>query len=247
MATIPYTADPSRTVLGVIRTYCAAHSLPIPASVDGTNDAGVIQLREILQEVGDYCVRNGSWDFSLRDVTWASTGIENQGSLASRAPDGFIDIADGTFWDISSERPIYGPVGDQEWTVRKRRAASIDSIYRVYLQQIQIWPVIPAGRTLGFTYKSNHWLSGPTSNTSRSVIVEEADHILLPKDLILAGIDFYWRRAKELPYSVEEGRFFEILASKMSSGPNAPVLRMDGEFRDPRPGIVVPQGNWLQL
>jgi hypothetical protein len=246
MATIPYTTDPARTVLGLVQAFCRSSSLPVPGALDGTGDAGALQLRELLQEVGDFCCSRGLWDFNRREVSWTSTGVENQGTIPTRAPDGFIRILAGTFWDVTVERPIYGPVGDEEWTVRKLRAASIDSIYRLQLNAIHVWPILPASRTLRMVYRSNHWLSSP-SQISHNTINDETDFVLIPKDLALQGLEFFWRRKKELPYALEEQRFFDTLSAHMSGNSTSPVLHMDGEFRDPRPGIVVPQGNWLQL
>jgi hypothetical protein len=158
-----------------------------------------LQLRELLQELGDFCCSRGLWDFNRREAVWTSTGVENQGTIPQRAPDGFVKIVDKTFWDTTVERPIYGPIGDEEWAIRKQRSASVDSIFRLQLNAIHVWPVVPSGRQLKLVYRSNHWLSGPTQQ-SHSTITDEADHILLPKDLIRQGLDFYWRRKKELPY-----------------------------------------------
>jgi hypothetical protein len=202
-------------------------------------------MREMLQSIGEFCLEYTDWEFTRRDAVWTSTTVEDQGDLQSLFADGFISLLRGTLWDRDEREPIEGPVSDAEWAAY--RADFLSPHMRCYVARgkLYFWPAPTAAKTVSASYKSDHWLVS-SSGASKSVITADDDRPLLTPPLMKAGLVFYWKRAKELPYAVEEKRFLDMLSDYGSRNVARPTLQMDNEQLGPRPGIILPITGWGQ-
>lgn len=242
---MPVPQVPGNQILGLIKSFCRTYAQPVPASTDGSSDAGSLQLREMLQDIGEFCREFTDWQFCRREVTWAALPQVSQGPLHTIFPDAYAQIMTDTVWDIAERQLVLGPVSDAEWA--SFQASFVSPWKRCYVarNQLHIYPAPETGRDYFAIYRSRHWLVGNDGET-KEFITADADTPLFPATLMKAGLAFYWKRAKELPYATEEARFLDMLSDLASQNIIRPVLQMDAQVRPPRPGIVVPLTNWGQ-
>jgi hypothetical protein len=241
--TVP--TDEKGSVLGIVQSFCRSYAQPVPAAINGSSDAGALQLREMLQEVGDFCHEYTNWEYAIRDTTWTSVAAEEQGAIATLFPDDCSQLIESTIWNRDERELIQGPVSPQEWAAFQANFMSPNKRCYVARRRLYIWPAPEAGQTYSGIYKSRQWLVS-VSGTSKSYITADDDFPLLPVTLMKQGLVFYWKRAKELPYAVEEARFMDMLSDLGSQNMMRETLQMDNQARAPRPGIIVPITNWGQ-
>jgi hypothetical protein len=245
MATVSISSGPFSTVLQIAQAFAREYSQPIPPSLSGSSDAGYLQLLEMIQSVGEFCLEETNWDFSKRDAVWSSVVGQDQGALDTLFPDGFTALVRDTLWDRTEMECIPGPIEDAERASYQAGFVSPHKRCWVKERRLYVWPSMEAGHTLAASYKSSHWLVS-SAGVSKDQITEDADKPLFPRTVMKLGLAFYWKRAKELPYTLEEDRFLEALAAAGSRNVLRPVVHMDNEAPHPRPGIVVPLTNWGQ-
>lgn len=245
MATLAVPSRPQSNVLGIVQSFCREAAQPVPAGLQGVTDAGTLQMREMLQSVGEFCLEYTDWEFSQRDATWTSVAAEEQGNLQTLFPDGCVSLVRNTMWDRTEREQIPGPVSAAEWASFRSDFVSPYSHCYIARRKLYIWPVPPAGHEMVTVYKSDHWLVGADGG-SKSVITADADVPLFETSLMKAGLFFYWKRAKELPYAVEEKRFLDMLMDYGSRNVGRATLHMDNESSGPRPGVIVPITGWGQ-
>ena len=245
MATFTVPNRPGSTVLGIVQGFCREFAQPVPSGLSGSTDAGALQMREMLQSIGEFCLEATDWDFASRDVTWSALLAEEQGELQTLFPDGFVSLVRNTLWDRTEREVIPGPVSPGEWAAFRADFLSPDTRCYIARRRLYLWPAPTAPKTLSATYKSDHWLVSSVG-ASKAVITADDDSPLLPTPLMRAGLAFYWKRAKELPYAVEEKRFMDMLSDYGSRNVLRPALQMDNEATGPRPGIIVPITGWGQ-
>lgn len=245
MASFAVPDRPNSTVLGIVQSFCREFAQPVPAALSGSTDAGSLQLREMLQSVGEFCLEYTDWDFTQRDATFVTVATEDQGSLQTLFPDGCVALVRNTMWDRDEREQIPGPVSAAQWAAFRTDFVSPYLHCYVARRRLYLWPIPEAGKVVSTSYKSDHWLVSPVG-ASRAVIVEDADTPLFEVPLMKAGLAFYWKRAKELPYAVEEKRFLDMLMDYGSRNVLRDTLHMDNEATGPRPGVIVPITGWGQ-
>lgn len=243
MGTVVVSHEARNTVLGIIQDFCRKAGLPRPATIVGNSNASVLQMLSLLEEVGEFCVTEALWPNCTRTVTLVAPGTEALGDIYTLCPDSYDGILKRTFWNRTRNEEIHGPVSPERVSNLKAYPASSRSFWYAEEGHFNAYPVIPAGESLELKYRSRHWLASPIHVTKAS-FSDDADAPVIPVELLRLGLLFYWRRAKELPYKVEEARFMDKLAAMSSRSDGSTILRMDGETSEVRPGIVVPNGNW---
>jgi hypothetical protein len=245
MATFTVPNRPNSTVLGIVQSFCREYAQPVPTGLFGSTDAGALQMLGMLQSVGEFCLEATDWEFTLRDVAWTAVASEDQGALQTLFPDDFVSLVKDTLWDLDGREIISGPVSHQAWAAFRADFLSPTHSCYVARRHLYIWPAPTLGTNLSATYKSSHWVVS-FAGASKSVITADDDTPLLEIPLVKAGLVFYWKRAKELPYAVEEKRFLDMLSDYGSRNSTRATLRMDNEASGPRPGIIVPITGWGQ-
>ena len=58
------------SLLSIVQSFCARNHLPVPATVMGSTDAQVINLRALLEEEGDSLSARHGW----QGITFEATG-----------------------------------------------------------------------------------------------------------------------------------------------------------------------------
>lgn len=235
------------TLLQIVTQFCERKNIPVPATVIGSSDAQVVQIRALLEKEGIELSSRGAWEGITFEATHTSLAAADQGAMATIAGAGFKYIKNETIWDRTDKLPIIGPLSSSEWQAVKALVTSGPRYrFRIRGGKLLIDPVPSAGHTWAFEYVSKYWITttgGPT--TTKMFFTVDTDEIGLPNDLAILGLEWRWKQEKGLSYS-EDFRSYEIMLKDALGRDGAkPALNMSGaDWHGPRPGIFVPSGNW---
>ena len=103
------------SLIKIIQSYCREYGLPVPVGIQGSTDAGSLQLRELLQTTGEYIWEHTTWEQCSRRVVFAAPGGIILGNIHALCPENMSHIVPQTFWNNTLRRPMYGPVADHNW------------------------------------------------------------------------------------------------------------------------------------
>lgn len=225
---------------------------PIPSTIMGNTDKGVVQIKSLLQEGLDQLSSRAQWERLTYEYTFATIANENQGALTAGlgspvvAPNGLRYLLPETLWDRTNKLPLVGPLDPQDWQAMK---AWIINGPRYQFRQrggnFYVNPVPTAGWTWAFEYVSENYIQA-AAGTYAMRFALDTDVILLPVQFVELDLTWRWKKAKGLPYAQDFDDLEALLADAKARNQPAKVLRMDSPdcYTSPRPIIVVPGGSW---
>lgn len=138
----------------------AAVEVGLSASSDvyASTDPNFIQLRGLLQSVGQDLWRMKSWT-QLQQV-YTFTTIADQARYDLPADFGWM--LEQTGWNRSNQLPLGGPLSPQEWEFLKARLVglTLSVLFRPINQQLWLFPDTdtPADFNIAFEYASRYWV-----------------------------------------------------------------------------------------
>jgi len=234
------------SLLTVVQSFCQRTKLPVPVSVMGSADPQIIQIRALLEEVGNDLASRGSWQELTYETSLTTTATESQGAMATLCPNGFRYIKNQTIWSRTRRLPVCGPLDAREWQMLK--ALFVNGPYyrfRIRGNLLLVNPVPPANESWYWEYVSSNWILGADGTTYSSAFNLDTDTFILPESLMVMGLRWNWKKEKGLDYA-EDFRTYEMqIKDAMGRDGGKTVLRADGgAFRGPQPGIFVPTGSW---
>lgn len=241
----PALATNEYSLLAIVQEFTQRKGLPIPTSVVGSNSAQVNQILAIIHAVVRKLAVDYLWEVATKEATFVTVALETQGNINTIAPDGFLNIIQATIFNRTLRLPVFGPVGPRPWQGLKALPA-VGPFYKYRLRgnSILFNPVPSAGHSCYFEYQSS-WLVGDSTRTPKGPrFLLDTDTFLLEPEILRLGLEYRWRYETGLPYA-EEFQDFQTMAADMAGrDATKPVLSMDDDSRDWRPGIFVPSGNW---
>lgn len=232
-------------LLQIVQRFCERNGLHVPLTVYGSTETQVIQIKALLEEEGNDLARRHAWEGITFEASHTSVATESQGAISTIANNGFRYIKNGTFWDRTNDTPITGPLTDKEWQASKVLSLSGPHYrYRLRGGNLLINPVPAAGYSWYFEYVSKNWILGADGVTYKQYFTLDTDTVLLPEDLVLAGLRWRWKKEKGLEYA-EDFRTYETqIKEAMGHDGGKHTIDMNGSQGDAVPGVFVPQGNW---
>lgn len=234
------------TTLSLIRTFCDRTAIPAPSFVAGSTNAQTIQLLALLNEVLEDIVTRWNWQVLQYESVFTTVAGEDQGSITTLAPNGFISILHETIYNRTLRLPIYGPTSPSKWQALKTLPNSGPFYkYRFRQNHLLFNPAGIAGQTCAFEYKSN-FATLDSGGIPKSFATLDDDTFLFSDTFLLAGLRWKWRSEKGLDYA-EEFRRYETIGNDLAGVDGTkPTLSMTTGSSEFRPGIFVPAGNWMQ-
>jgi hypothetical protein len=232
------------TILTVIRAFCQRTGLPAPGFVAASQDAQVVQLLALANEVIEDLVDRWTWQDLVKEATFVTIAGEDQGAIATIAPSGFSRILQETIFNRTLRLPLFGPLAASQWQGLKALPNPGPNYqYRIRGGRLLFSPAGVVGQTCAFEYASRNAAIGADS-IAKPAFTLDTDNFLLPESLLMAGLRWKWKAEKGLDYA-EEFRRYEILANNAAGRDGTkPRLAMDGGCASAVPGIFVPAGNW---
>ena len=130
-------------------------------------------------------------------------------------PDGYDRMISDTNWDRTDHWRNLGPKSSQDWQFLQGGIISIGprERYRIYNNKFRIFQALTTVYNFSFEYVSNYWVCATGSDQgSKSAYTADSDTSIFPDDLMLAGLKFYFLKAKKLDYAIELGEFMRALS-----------------------------------
>lgn len=234
------------SLLTICKSLCQRQLLPEPATVMGTSDQQIIQIRALLEEEGMDLGKRGIWERMVYEATFTTIAAEDQGAITSIATNGFSFIRNQTIFDRSSGVQAIGPVSSANWqAIKALSSGGPEYQFRIRGGNLLINPAPAAGLTWYFEYISKNWILGADGTTYKQYFTLDTDEILFPEELALMGLRWRWKKEKGLEYA-EDMRTYEMqVADAVGRDGMKPALSMDNtSTMNRRPGIFVPEWNW---
>jgi len=163
-------------------------------------------------------------------------------------PTDFDRMISDTNWDRTNHWRNLGTKTSQEWQWLQGGIISVGprERYRIYNNRLRIFQALTSIYTFAFEYVSNYWVmsSGATAGDKGAFTVD-SDTTIFPDDLMLAGLKFYFLKAKKLDSSVELGEFMRALSYTKAQDVPVPAQSLAPIGMNPLVGPwSVQDGNW---
>ena len=130
-------------------------------------------------------------------------------------PSGYDRMISDTNWDRTDHWRNIGTKSSQDWQFLQGGIISIGprERYRIYNGKFRIVQALTTVYNFSFEYVSNYWVCATGSDQgSKSAYTADTDTSIFPDDLMLAGLKFYFLKAKKLDYAIELGEFMRALS-----------------------------------
>jgi hypothetical protein len=130
-------------------------------------------------------------------------------------PGGFDRMISDTNWDRTNHWRNLGTKTSQEWQWLQGGIISVGprERYRIYNDKLRIFQALTSVYNLAFEYVGSYWVvaTGGTEGT-KSAYTADSDTCVFTDDLMLAGLKYYFLKAKKLDYAIELGEFMRTLS-----------------------------------
>lgn len=234
------------SLLTTVQRFCERTNLPSPATVIGTTDTQVLQVKALLEEIGIDAASRHTWTSMTFQVLHTTIAAQDQGAMTSIAGGGWGFVKNMTIWDRTTTLPVLGPMDSVEWQALLAVLVTGPRFqFRIQNGHLLVNPVPPAGDTWAFEYVTKYWILGADGTTYKQYFTLDTDTMLIPEELLLQGLRAWWKREKGLDYA-EDMRMYETQLKDASSRDGGkPNLHLDeAGFKGPQPGIWVTPYSW---
>lgn len=130
-------------------------------------------------------------------------------------PGGFDRMISDTNWDRTNHWRNLGTKTSQEWQWLQGGIISVGprERYRIYNDKLRIFQALTSVYNFAFEYVGSYWVvaAGGTEGT-KSAYTADSDTCVFTDDLMLAGLKYYFLKAKKLDYAIELGEFMRTLS-----------------------------------
>jgi hypothetical protein len=130
-------------------------------------------------------------------------------------PSGYDRMISDTNWDRTNHWRNLGTKSSQDWQFLQGGIISIGprERYRIYNGKFRIFQALTTVYNFSFEYVSNYWVCAAGSSTgTKPAYTADTDTSVFPDDLMLAGLRFYFLKAKKLDYGAELAEFNRALS-----------------------------------
>lgn len=236
----------SITLLEAAQEFCARTGLPMPTAIVGSTNASYQQILALFNEVLEELVDRWVFEELIKETTFISTALENQGSIYTIAPDGFDRIVEETIYDRTQKIPIYGPIGPQAWQQAKA-FVPIGPVYRYRIRggDLLFNPPATAGHECAFEYVSKNIIRDTVTGDYKPYFTADTDEFFLNSRLLLQGIRWKYKYEKGLQYAQDKDLWETSCGNEAGRSGSKPKVYQDGGQMDGIfPVIIVSPGSW---
>ena len=235
----------SLTLLQIVTNHCQRTNITVPATVIGSTDSQILQIRALLEEEGTDLSARGGWQGLVNEASLTTTATESQGLMSTIASNGFRYILNNTIWSRTRRLPVCGPLNPREWQMLKAMFVNGPYYrYRIRGDTLYVNPTPPV-ESWYFEYVSYNWIQATGAGAYKRFFTVDTDEVLLPDTLLLQGLRWRWKMEKGLDYG-EDFRTYEMQVKDAigRDGGKRVLHQSGGEMNGPRPGIFVAPGSW---
>jgi hypothetical protein len=186
-------------------------SIQTPTFIVDNPDPVAKMLLAIAKDVGEELTRDCNWQEVCEDATVTTEAAVDLYAL----PDDFERMAFDTMWETDSRRHMYGAASDRAWHAVKASGDVAGDRYRwrLHKNKIQVYPTPTAVFDFSYGYLSRYYCT----NADGIPIEKWTADTDLPRmrhDLFIAGVRYYFKKEKGLPYSDSDAEYEAVIGSR---------------------------------
>ena len=163
-------------------------------------------------------------------------------------PSGYDRMISDTNWDRTDHWRNLGTKSSQDWQFLQGGIISIGprERYRIYNGKFRIFQALTTVYNFSFEYVSNYWVCATgSSEGTKKEFTADSDTCVFPDDLMMAGLKFYFLKAKKLDYGIELGEFTRALSYNKAQDVPVPSMSLAPVGMNQLVGPwSVQDGNW---
>ena len=163
-------------------------------------------------------------------------------------PSGYDRMISDTNWDRTDHWRNLGTKSSQDWQFLQGGIISIGprERYRIYNGKFRIFQALTTVYNFSFEYVSNYWVCATgSSEGTKAEFTADTDTSVFPDDLMMAGLKFYFLKAKKLDYGIELGEFTRALSYNKAQDVPVPSMSLAPVGMNQLVGPwSVQDGNW---
>jgi hypothetical protein len=163
-------------------------------------------------------------------------------------PAGYDRMISDTNWDRTDHWRNIGTKSSQDWQFLQGGIISIGprERYRIYNGKFRIFQALTTVYNFSFEYVSNYWVCATgSSEGTKKEFTADSDTCVFPDDLMMAGLKFYFLKAKKLDYGIELGEFTRALSYNKAQDVPVPSMSLAPVGMNQLVGPwSVQDGNW---
>lgn len=234
------------TALSIAQMASAWLALPIPATLTGASDAQTVQLLNLLNEEGYELAAwpDHAWVKLTKEKTFTTVAANIQ---PSAVPTDLARFCDQSFWDRTTDRPLWGPLTPQQWQ-QEQAGPTFTVMYYGFRQRgndFLMTPVPTAGDLIAYEYVSNLWAYGASDATpTKSAFTADTDLTFWPDVIMARGLRWRFLRAKGLDYAQEYATWIDLVQRLAARDGGMPKLSLSRNYPWTRLSPFIPDGNF---
>lgn len=215
-------------------------SFNVPTFVIGnTEDDTARTLLGAARKVGEELVRDYDWQELSRTATVATVVSTSLYDLE----DDYERIASDTMWDGTLDRRMLGNTTRRQWAAISNVANSAQLTYRwrLFGGQIQVYPTPTSVFSFNYEYLSKSYCESTEGVDRTDGWVADTDEPLLPADLFIHGIRYYFGESKNLPGVSKWGAEYDaVISSRQGKNTPSQAVNMSAGIVPLKGGLVRP-------
>jgi hypothetical protein len=232
--------------LQIVQEACGILGQPVPNSIQGSSDAGVRQFLGLLNNEGRSLSERYTWQVLIKEATFVTLAQEDQGALTTiiGVSDAYRFIINETMFNRDRHEPVIGPNSSMEWQIRKAfNLTGPFTEYRIRGNRLLFNSAPAAGEHIYFEFASKNWATTADGLTLKRAITFDTDEFLLDDELLLAGIEWRWRKAKGLDYAEDFNTYERKVTNATTRDATKPRVSLADRVMSER-RIAVSPGSW---
>lgn len=238
----------AKTLLQIVQEVSGRLAQPVPTYVAGNPDAGVLQMKGLLNRFCEDLITRKFFQQNIREATLTiAAATESQGMIDALCPYGYEGIVLNSFFNRTQLLPVEGGLSPEEWQVRKTlRLTGPYPAFRLRGNELLFVPVPTVGHVYAWEYYSSYFIYNAAEPVDkyRQYWEKDTDTCTVGDALPIAYLTWAWKSAKGLDYTEEFNAYEALLGVKLNRDNRPGVLNMGCVNSEPRPGIVIAPGSW---
>jgi hypothetical protein len=238
---------PGLTALQIMQQAAVELGLPKPLAVTSNQEATGQQLLALLNTLGMDLVQAFPW----QQLSFMGSFATKTGQPSYDLPENYSYYIDQTFWDMSNNWPLIGPMSAQDWQTVTAGIATITprEAFRIFQNKIELFPTPGSDsptENMSYQYVSKNWVeSGQTPGIYQPAIIQDTDVPVLDSNLLIKGLKVKMWSAKGLNTDTLTNDFVALFTMLTGKNKGAKVVSLSPRPRTNLIGIRnVPDGSW---
>lgn len=212
--------------------------IDVPTTIFNNSDPTAITLKRMAMQVGRELARM-NWQALLT----ATSFVTASGTSQYSKPADFARFANRTFYNVSEELELNGPLSSATWAeiTRGTTLTTVQYSFRVAGNYIELTPMPTSVQTIGYDYYSRYYCTS-SGGTAQENWAADSDLSRFPDDMVALGIRYRFQKAKGLPYADDKADYLQAIDNCLWDDTPKGLADVSGVPR--RLPSNIPQSNW---